>query len=315
MKKITLIAMFLVIVVVGTFAQDSERKSNLTITCIGYEGTEMVGCYEYVYLRVHNETNAVECIPADEGLHVFYTDFLENDEVKYTHVGEYYEDIVVQPGESIDIKIRATHIKSKGETQFGVIGTFLDNSNRPTRTFTTVQFDVEPARDWDLTGTVQIEQVNNADEQKVVAHATLTNNEATLFTPFHPFTRLYRKTSSGSFVQEEINTIRTNWYEPGISYNEDIEFGRVKNGYTYYVDIRWNHYIGVNPDYVIARSEVFTFGETSAITTVAGDEGLASIYTADGKLVAVGDADDVMHGLGKGLYIIKDNQGTRKVMK
>lgn len=315
MKKITLIAMFLVLVVVGAFAQEGERKSNLTMTCIGYEGVEMVGCYEYIYLRVRNETDAVECIPADEGLHVFYTDFLENDEVKYTHVGEYYEDIVVQPGESIDIKLRATHIRSRGETQFGVIGTFLDNMNRPTREFTTVQFDVQPARDWDFTGTVQIEQVCNADEQKVVAHATLTNNEATLFTPFHPFTRLYRKTSSGSFVQEEINTIRTNWYEPGTSYSEDIEFGRVKTGNTYYVDIKWNQYIGVNSDYEIARSEVFTFGETSGIATVAGGDGLASVYTAEGKLVATGDVDNVMDGLARGLYIIKDNNGTRKVMK
>lgn len=314
MRRITFIALLWVLAVLNVQAQGYERKSNLIFTCTRYEGVEMVGCYEYVYFNVRNETDAVEFIPADEGLHIFYTDFLENNEVKYTHVGSYYEDLIVQPGESVDIKIKVNHLKSKDETRFGVVGTFLDDNNKPTKTFCMVQFTVYPARDWDLTGTIQIEQIQSEDGAKVVGHATLTNNEQGLFTPFRPFVYLYKKTG-GVYISVENNTIKTNWYEPGIPYTEDINFTRFEQGKTYYIVIKWSSYLGVNHDYEIARSEDFVYGETNAISSVSADEGLANVYTTDGKLIATGDSANVMDGLAKGLYIIKDNQGTRKVMK
>lgn len=298
----------------------SSDDLGITVEHVGFEGTVMRGCVPFAIFNVHNSQDKPVSLMKYmdwDGLCVYRVIEREDGTEWYSQLGYMPdEDFILEAGETKEVKFRVPMVKA------GIlhccVGSFnYDNSDIPFEIFSYFDIDIAESRPWDFTAEINVRGLEEVDGRKVLAdtNATvdivITNNEDELYTPYQPILSLYKMSNNTAVRYKAYNT-GAHYFEPYAPETFTIHTSDVlKEQGVYFFAVETNNLLST-----IGRSETFTVDTTLDIDNVSiASESSVEVYTLDGKLVATGDTDNVIDGLDKGLYIIKDNQGTRKVMK
>lgn len=193
MKKFLLFVLCFSIACVNLFAEGSKPKCGLVMGCVGYEGTEMIGCYEFVHLMVQNPTDTVAYIPANGGLKAFRVYEDKEGKTVYDVMGTYDEELSLQPGEKKEIRIKA-YLRDDVDCNYylGAVGISKADETKVYELdeyFTDLWFSPEQNRKWNLSAEICVDgmaernECNIAYGNKMKVNVKCQNNEEGAFTP------------------------------------------------------------------------------------------------------------------------------------
>lgn len=322
MKKIMMTLLLLATVCVNVNAYFlGDHYSGLNIKYVGTEGTEMVCCSPKLHYSIHNTTDeTINILENFRGFAAYVLVDLE-DEIFYYRIGQFLEDIDIKPDERIEIAVPVNLLEVFMGDHLICLGSDRTVGGEPEVKFCTELFSIMAYRQWDLTTQIEAEGLKEVNGKKILsqtstsASISIINNEDELLTIAAPWIYLYKMNEEGSY--ENASFVHGfgvfEFYAEPHTVSElakDLQLTDLEEGETYFFSIVTN-----KRDHNVAYSEPFTVDTTTGINNIGiNKSNHLEIFTLDGKRINAND-ESMSRSLSNGIYIVKTDKGTRKVVR